>query len=223
MKSDIRSRFVRRPACASDNLMEARCADRPSRLTAPLRSRRSAAPSSRWRRSPRTPSTRRRRPPRETAPMKAAMAEYRKKLAAYTKAYDAFEKIAGPYWRDVTDKRSRRRTKVANNIRLTADDYVMTQPPVYTGPDKPENPLHAGKKQQRHPRRRRTSSPTPRPSSTSCPRRRPTRSPTSAPTPRSPPPPASPRRRPSRSTASNPAATASTTSRPGASTTEGEA
>jgi hypothetical protein len=82
----------------------------------------------------------------ETAPMKAAMAEYRRKLAAYTKAYDAFDKVAGPYWRDVTDKRSRRRTKVANNIRLTADDYVMTQPPVYTGPDKPENPLTPGKK-----------------------------------------------------------------------------
>ncbi|MDP1640377.1 MAG: hypothetical protein Q8L61_05615 [Hyphomicrobium sp.] len=82
----------------------------------------------------------------ETAPMKAAMAEYRKKLAEYTKAYDAFDKIAGPYWRAVTDKRSRRRTKVANNIRLTADDYVMTQPPVYTGPDKPENPLQPGKK-----------------------------------------------------------------------------
>ena len=85
--------------------------------------------------------------------MKAAMAEYRKKLAAYTKAYDAFDKIAGPYWREVTDKRSRRRTKVANNMRLTADDYVMTQPPVYTGPDKPENPLQPGKKKQRHPRR----------------------------------------------------------------------
>ena len=82
----------------------------------------------------------------ETAPMKAAMAEYRKKLAAYTKAYDAFDKTAGPYWRDVTDKRSRRRTKVANNMRLTADDYVMTQPPVYNGPDKPENPLQPGKK-----------------------------------------------------------------------------
>jgi hypothetical protein len=81
----------------------------------------------------------------ETA-MKAAMAEYRKQLAAYTKAYDAFDKIAGPYWRAVTDKRSRRRTKVANNMRLTAADYVMTQPPVYTGPDKPENPLQPGKK-----------------------------------------------------------------------------
>jgi len=81
----------------------------------------------------------------ETGPMKAAMAEYRKKLAAYNKAYDAYEKVAGPYWRAVTDKRSRRRTKVANHMQITADDYVMTQPPVYTGPEKPDNPLQPGK------------------------------------------------------------------------------
>ena len=79
--------------------------------------------------------------------MKAAMAEYRKKLAAYNKAWDAYEKIAGPYWRAVTDKRSRRRTKVANNMRLTADDYVMTQPPVYNGPPKARQPAAPGKKQ----------------------------------------------------------------------------
>jgi hypothetical protein len=87
----------------------------------------------------------------ETAPMKAAMAEYRRKLAAYTKVYDAYDKIAGPYWRAVTDKRSRRRTKVANNMRIAADDYVMTQPPVYTGPDKPDNPLQPGKQRSEIP------------------------------------------------------------------------
>jgi len=77
----------------------------------------------------------------EVAPMKASMAEYRKKLAEYNKAWEAYEKVAAPYWRDVTDKRSRRRTKAANDIALTAADYVMTQPPEYRGPDKPENPL----------------------------------------------------------------------------------
>lgn len=82
----------------------------------------------------------------ESGPMKAVMAEYRKKLAAYTKAWDAYEKIAAPYWRAVTDKRSRRRTKMANDIPLTASDYVMTQPPIYTGPPKPENPLEPKKK-----------------------------------------------------------------------------
>jgi hypothetical protein len=81
-----------------------------------------------------------------TAPLKARMAEYRKKLAAYNKAWDAYEKVAAPYWRAVTEKRSRRRTKMANAIRLTAADYVMTQPPAYTGPPKPENPLAPKKK-----------------------------------------------------------------------------
>jgi hypothetical protein len=40
---------------------------------------------------------------------------------------------------------------VANNMRLTADDYVMTQPPVYNGPDKPDNPLQPGKKRSEIP------------------------------------------------------------------------
>ena len=47
----------------------------------------------------------------ETGPLKVRMAEYRKKLAEYNKAYDAYDKVAGPYWRTVTDKRSRRRTR----------------------------------------------------------------------------------------------------------------
>ena len=76
----------------------------------------------------------------ETA-MKAAMTEYRKKLATYNAAWEKFEKVAAPYWREVTEKRSRRRTKFANKMTLTASDYVMSQPPVYTGPRKPDNPL----------------------------------------------------------------------------------
>jgi hypothetical protein len=84
----------------------------------------------------------------EPGPLKARMAEYRKKLTEYHKAWDAYEKIAGPYWRAVTDKRSRRRTKVANNMQITAADYVMTQPPVYTGPEEPEDPLAPTKKKR---------------------------------------------------------------------------
>ncbi|MFA5899505.1 MAG: hypothetical protein WC829_10375 [Hyphomicrobium sp.] len=77
----------------------------------------------------------------ESTPVKASMAEYRKKLADYNKAWEPFEKVAAPYWHEVTEKRSRRRTKIANGMRLTTEDYVMTQPPTYTGPAKPENPL----------------------------------------------------------------------------------
>ena len=77
----------------------------------------------------------------EPVPMKAHLDDYRKQLAAHNKAWEAYEKIASPYWQAVTEKRSRRRTKMANGITLTTADYVMTQPPVYTGPPKPENPL----------------------------------------------------------------------------------
>ena len=138
----------------------------------------------------------------ETAPMKAAMAEYRRKLAEYTKAYDAFDKIAGPYWRAVTDKRSRRRTKVANNMqplgrRLRDDAAAGLHRAGETG-----EPAAARQEEERHPRRDDFLA-NARPSSASSPRGRPTRSPTSAPTPRLPPPPASPRKRRSRSTALN--------------------
>jgi len=77
----------------------------------------------------------------ESVPMKAHLDDYRKQLAAHNKAWEAYEKIAAPYWQAVTEKRSRRRTKMANGMTLTTADYVMTQPPVYTGPPKPENPL----------------------------------------------------------------------------------
>jgi hypothetical protein len=79
--------------------------------------------------------------------LKGRLAEYRRKLTEYNKVRDAFEKIAGPYWRAVTDKRSRRRTKVANDLAIVADDYVLTQPPVYSGPSKPDDPLAPAKKQ----------------------------------------------------------------------------
>jgi hypothetical protein len=71
--------------------------------------------------------------------------KYRKDLAAYERAWNAYEKVAVPYWRSVTEKRSRRRTKMANGMRLTAADYVMQQPPVYKGPPKPNDPAKSEK------------------------------------------------------------------------------
>jgi len=78
----------------------------------------------------------------ETAPvsLKVRIAIYRRKLAEYTKAHDAYEKLAGPYWQAVTEKRSRRRAKMARGEALDLDDYVAEQPPVYSGPPKPKDP-----------------------------------------------------------------------------------
>src|SRR5262245_29400626 len=43
-----------------------------------------------------------------------AMAEYRRKLAAWHAAYDPFEAIAGPYWTSIAEKRKLRFAKRRN-------------------------------------------------------------------------------------------------------------
>ena len=69
-----------------------------------------------------------------------AMAEYRRALEAYNKVHDAYVAAASAYWSAITDKRKTRFAKRARNESLVIDDYVLTQPPVYTGPPKPVDP-----------------------------------------------------------------------------------
>ena len=71
---------------------------------------------------------------------KKQIATYRGKLAKYTKAHDAFEKLAVPYWKLISEKRTLRHAKRANNQQVTIKDYVLEQPPAYTGPPKPQKP-----------------------------------------------------------------------------------
>ncbi len=68
------------------------------------------------------------------------IAEYRRKLKAYLEARNAFEQEAGAYWTDVAEKRRGRNAKRRAHEQITLDDYVLTQPPVYTGPKRPVNP-----------------------------------------------------------------------------------
>ena len=70
----------------------------------------------------------------------AAMAEYRRALEAYNKVHDAYMAAASAYWSAIADKRKARFAKRARNEPLVIDDYVLTQPPVYTGPSKPADP-----------------------------------------------------------------------------------
>jgi hypothetical protein len=70
-----------------------------------------------------------------------AIAEYRRKLAEYQEARAAFEQEAGAYWADVTEKRRGRNAKRRDHRPIGADDYVLTQPPVYAGPKRPVNPV----------------------------------------------------------------------------------
>lgn len=74
------------------------------------------------------------------APSGSAMVEYRNKLEAYTRARQQFEAQAGPYWTLIADKRRLRNAKRRNGEPIVADDYVLAQPPAYTGPERPLDP-----------------------------------------------------------------------------------
>ena len=71
----------------------------------------------------------------------AAMAQYRSALAAYEKAHAGYAAAASDYWREVAVKRQLRNAKRAHGEALSIDDYVLAQPPIYTGPPKPQNPV----------------------------------------------------------------------------------
>lgn len=68
------------------------------------------------------------------------IAEYRRKLKDYLEARDAFEQQADAYWSLVAEKRRGRFAKWRDHQEVTVDDYVLSQPPVYTGPRRPVNP-----------------------------------------------------------------------------------
>jgi hypothetical protein len=69
-----------------------------------------------------------------------AFGDYRRKLKEYIEAREAFEAEAGAYWSSISDKRRGRNAKRREHQAIELDDYVLTQPPVYTGPKRPANP-----------------------------------------------------------------------------------
>jgi hypothetical protein len=69
-----------------------------------------------------------------------AMAQYRRALAEYQAARTAYAAAADAYWSSIAQQRRQRNAKRANHEQLSIDDYVLTQPPVYTGPPKPRDP-----------------------------------------------------------------------------------
>jgi len=68
------------------------------------------------------------------------IAEYRQKLAAYNAARAAYDELANPYWASIAEKRKRRIAKQRNGEPPDASDYVLEQPPLYSGPPRPQNP-----------------------------------------------------------------------------------
>src|SRR5438132_5156219 len=75
-----------------------------------------------------------------TTPSAAAMAEYRRKLEEYTAARRKYEAEADAYWSLVAEKRRLRQAKLRNHQETVLADYVLTQPPGYSGPPKPVDP-----------------------------------------------------------------------------------
>jgi hypothetical protein len=73
-------------------------------------------------------------------PSAAAIAAYRRALAEYLQARDAFAAVDHGYWRSIAQKRALRSAKRAHGEQIVLDDYLLTQPPKYTGPPKPVNP-----------------------------------------------------------------------------------
>ncbi len=70
----------------------------------------------------------------------ATMAEYQRALAEYEEAHGAYAAEADAYWTAITQKRRERIAKRASGQALALEDYVLTQPPVYSGPPKPVDP-----------------------------------------------------------------------------------
>jgi hypothetical protein len=77
------------------------------------------------------------------APQDAAAAteQYRVLQEQYNRAHDAYAAAASAYWSAIAEKRKLRNAKRAHGEDLALDDYVLEQPPVYTGPPRPRNPV----------------------------------------------------------------------------------
>ena len=82
-----------------------------------------------------------------------AIAEYRRKLKEYQAARAGFEEEAGAYWASISEKRKGRNAKRRDRQTIALDDYVLTQPPVYSGPKRPVNPSPEPEEEKPRPRK----------------------------------------------------------------------
>jgi len=77
-------------------------------------------------------------------PSAAALADYQAKLAQYLQARQAYDAEADAYWNAVIEKRHLRNAKRRAHMPIQLADYVLTQPPLYTGPPRPLDPAAPG-------------------------------------------------------------------------------
>jgi hypothetical protein len=74
------------------------------------------------------------------ASLSPAAADYKQDLEEYTAAQQQYEEASNAYWSLIAGKRRARIAKHRNNEAVALDDYVLTQPPAYSGPPKPVDP-----------------------------------------------------------------------------------
>jgi len=70
----------------------------------------------------------------------AAMATYRHDLEIYLQAQASYTAAVSAYWNSIAEKRRLRNAKRSRGEPLAIEDYVLVQPPVYTGPPRPRDP-----------------------------------------------------------------------------------
>jgi hypothetical protein len=75
-----------------------------------------------------------------TPPSSTNAAEYQARLADYRQARRAYDEQATTYWDAVVEKRRARNAKRRINEQVSLTDYVLTQPPLYSGPPRPVDP-----------------------------------------------------------------------------------
>jgi hypothetical protein len=73
-------------------------------------------------------------------PSEAEIVAFRQKLAAYEQAHGAYQKAANAYWDEIAAKRRIRIGKRRQHEPITLQDYVLAQPPAYSGPPRPVDP-----------------------------------------------------------------------------------
>ena len=73
-------------------------------------------------------------------PAAQSAADYQARLAQYLQAWQAYAAEADVYWNAVVEKRRTRNAKRRDHLPIQLADYVLTQPPLYTGPPRPIDP-----------------------------------------------------------------------------------
>jgi hypothetical protein len=80
-------------------------------------------------------------PGNESSISATEMDAYERALDEYNKAWQAYAAEASAYWNLIAEKIKLRSNKRATKTQILLSDYVLNQPPTYSGPAKPVNPV----------------------------------------------------------------------------------